>query len=147
MKLPIILMTVYGTEDTAIGAMKAGAYDYITKPFDLKDLESIIRNGFETYRLMSQETPLPCVSDVEAIPQRMIGSSRKMQELCKTIGQIAETDLSVLVRGESGTGKELIAQSIYQHSRWKDKYFLIRNVATKPSSWWERMPYRDKSKS
>lgn len=134
LKLPVILMTAYGTEDTAIEAMKAGAYDYITKPFDLKELEAIIRNGFETYRLMTQETPPPCVNEVEASPRRMIGSSRKMQEICKVIGQIAETDLSVLVRGESGTGKELIAQAVYQHSRRKDRYFLAVNCAAIPET-------------
>lgn len=134
-KLPVILMTAYGTEDTAIEAMKEGAYDYLTKPFDLKELESIIRRGLETYRLMSQELPPPCVNDnTEASPPRMIGSSRKMQEICKVIGQIAETDLGVLIRGESGTGKELVAQSIYQHSRRKDRYFLAVNCAAIPET-------------
>ncbi|WP_310600628.1 sigma-54 dependent transcriptional regulator [Desulfobulbus sp.] len=134
-KVPVVMMTAYGTEDTAIESMKLGAYDYITKPFDLKELEGIMESGFNTYRLMQNiDETIPCLEKEFCDDQRMISVSKKMQKICKMIGQIAETDLTVLIRGESGTGKELIAQSIYQHSLRKDKYFLAVNSAAIPEA-------------
>jgi nitrogen regulation protein NR(I) len=133
-KLPVIVMTAFGTEDTAIEAMKLGAYDYIVKPFDLDELERIIEKGIEANRLMVDMVSFPFSGDVDLGVERLIGSSKKMQEIYKLIGQVAQTDITVLIRGESGTGKELVARSIYHHSKRKDMPFLAVNCAAIPET-------------
>ncbi|MFA4915303.1 MAG: sigma-54 dependent transcriptional regulator [Syntrophales bacterium] len=132
--LPVIMMTGFGTEETAIQAMKYGAYDYIVKPFDIDDLERIIARGIEDSRLMDETAFYPFPGDIDLAAGRIIGSSRKMQDVYKMIGQVAETNITVLIRGESGTGKELVARAIYHHSRRKDKPFLAVNCAAIPET-------------
>jgi len=133
-KLPVIMMTAFGTEETAIQAMKYGAYDYIVKPFDIDELERIIAKGIEDSRLMDEMVFYPFPGDIDLTAGRIIGSSRKMQDVYKLIGQVAQTDITVLIRGESGTGKELVARAIYHHSRRKDKPFLAVNCAAIPET-------------
>ena len=133
-KLPVILMTAFGTEETAIQAMKCGAYDYIVKPFDIDELERIIARGIEDNRLMGEMAFYPFVGDIDLSAGRIIGNSKKMQDVYKLIGQVAEADITVLIRGESGTGKELVARAIYHHSRRKDKPFLAVNCAAIPET-------------
>jgi len=133
-RLPVIMMTAFGTEETAIQAMKCGAYDYIVKPFDIDELERIIAKGIEDSRLMGEMTFYPFVGDIDLSAGRIIGNSKKMQDVYKLIGQVAEADITVLIRGESGTGKELVARAIYHHSRRKDKPFLAVNCAAIPET-------------
>lgn len=140
-KTPIILMTAYGTMDTAIEAMKRGAYDYLLKPFDRVDLERLVRDALEVNRLMKEIVSLP-VFDAKAstVPTgevKIIGSHRRMQEVYKLIGQVAARDVTVLITGESGTGKELVARAIYHHSFRKDRPFLAVNCAAIPESLFE----------
>jgi two-component system, NtrC family, response regulator AtoC len=140
-KTPIIVMTAYGTMDTAIEAMKLGAYDYLLKPFDRTELERIARDALEVNRLMKEVVSFPA-SRTKPLPVprgevKIIGSHRRMQEVYKLIGQVAAKDITVLITGESGTGKELVARAIYHHSGRKDKPFLAVNCAAIPEALFE----------
>ena len=132
-KLPVVIMTAYGTTDTAIEATKLGAFDYILKPFDIPDILRIIKQALDAGRFMRFAVDMnatPGKTDKEAI----IGRSDAMQEVYKSIGRVASTDATVLIRGESGTGKELIARAIYQYSQRSEKPFLVINCVAIPES-------------
>lgn len=141
-KTPVILMTAYGTTDLAIETMKLGAYDYLIKPFDRKDLTHIVNEALlvnrqmkEIVRFPTDPSSMPAPRDKDGL--QIVGNSRKMQEIYKRIGQIAQKDISVLITGESGTGKELAAKAIYHHSSRKDKPFIAVNCAAIPESLFE----------
>ncbi len=141
-KTPVIIMTAYGTTDLAIEAMKRGAYDYLVKPFERKDLSRIISEALLVNRQMKEIVRFPAASpsaggteDKNAL--QIVGNSKKMQEIYKLIGQIAEKDVSILIAGESGTGKELVARAIYHHSFRKEKPFIAINCAAIPESLFE----------
>ena len=139
---PIIIMTAYGSTDTAIETMKRGAYDYLSKPFERKELSRIVSEALELNRRMKETVWLPYPAsplEIEGANSRlrMVGLSREMQAVYKTIGQIAEKDVAVLLTGESGTGKELAAKAIYHHSQRKDKPFLAINCAAIPDQLFE----------
>ena len=132
-KLPVIIMTAYGTTETAIEATKMGAFDYILKPFDIPDMLVIIGQALEAGRFM--RSPI----DMDALPDRaareaIIGRSKPMQEVYKAIGRVSPTDATVLIRGDSGTGKELVARAVYQHSLRADKPFLVINCVAIPEN-------------
>ena len=132
-KLPVVIMTAYGTTDTAIEATKLGAFDYILKPFDIPDILRIIQQALDAGRFTRFAVDMnatPGKTDKDAI----IGRSEAMQEVYKSIGRVAATDATVLIRGESGTGKELIARAVYQYSRRCDKPFLVINCVAIPES-------------
>jgi nitrogen regulation protein NR(I) len=129
-KRPVIFITAHGTADTAIEAMKRGAFDYLVKPVDLEHLNQILDRAFEAARLR-----VPAVLPAEeGTGDRIIARSRVMQEMCKAIGRIAPQDVNVLIWGESGTGKELVARALYHHSRRSDKPFLAINCAAIPET-------------
>lgn len=132
-KLPIIIMTAFGTTETAIEAMKLGAYDYITKPFDLNDILNLAEKSIEAGKLMREIVSYPESPEIGNV-KRIVGSSKKMQEVYKMIGQVAVTDATVLIRGESGVGKGLVAQAIYHHSLRNKKPFLSVNCAAIPEA-------------
>jgi two-component system nitrogen regulation response regulator GlnG len=127
---PVVFITAHGTTDTAIEAMKRGAYDYLTKPLDLEKLSVILRAAFEAARLMRTPAFLPGENDSD----RIIGRTTAMQEMCKAIGRVAAQNVNVLILGESGTGKELVARAIYQHSPRSGKPFLAINCAALPEN-------------
>ena len=127
-KRPVIFITAHGTTQTAIEAMKRGAFDYLIKPLELERLTQIIERAFEAARLMS----VPAVLPSEDVKDEIIGRSVVMQEMCKMLGRIAPQDVNVLITGESGTGKELVARALYTHSRRADKPFLAVNCAAIP---------------
>jgi len=132
-RLLVILMTAYGTTQTAIEAMKLGAYDYLLKPFDVPKLRAVIQQGLKAARDMRQAValrPAGAVQDEDALG--LVGRSEAMQQVFKLIGQLAGSDATVLITGESGTGKELVARAIYQHSRRSDQPFLAVNCAAIP---------------
>ena len=135
-KLPVIIMTAFGTTETAIEAMRLGAYDYITKPFDLNDILELTERAIEAGKMMAEVVSYPDSPKAESEVQ-IVGSSRKMQDVYKQIGQVADSDATVLIRGESGTGKELVARAIYHHSSRRDKPFLSINCAAIPDSLFE----------
>ncbi|MEM5786643.1 MAG: sigma-54 dependent transcriptional regulator [Syntrophobacteraceae bacterium] len=140
-KTPVIVMTAYGTMDTAIEAMKLGAYDYLLKPFDRRDLERASKDALEVNRLMKEVVSLPePVLNLTRVRQgeiKIIGSHKRMQEVFKLVGQVAGKDVTVLITGESGTGKELAARAIYHHSGRKEKAFLAVNCAAIPETLFE----------
>ncbi len=127
---PVIFITAHGTTETAIEAMKNGAFDYLVKPVDLDRLSQILERAFEAARLMNMPTMLPA----EDGGDRIVGRSPVMQEMSKAIGRVAPQDVNVLILGESGSGKELVARALYQHSRRADRPFLAINCAAIPEN-------------
>jgi nitrogen regulation protein NR(I) len=131
----VIIMTAYGTTETAIEAMKYGAFDYILKPFSIPKMKDLIEKALSLRRLMREEVTYAAREGTgEGERERIIGTSSKMQEIYKLIGQVAPSDVTVLLRGESGTGKELVARAIYQHSLRSDQPFLPVNCAAIPDT-------------
>ena len=127
--IPVILMTNLGTSETVMEAMELGAFDYIEKPLDLDDLidelEPMLQEAFKL-RPASGVHPVP----TSEAANLMRGKSKSMLGVYKQIGQIAKTDLPVLIRGETGTGKELVARAIHNHSPRKDKPFVALNCTS-----------------
>jgi two-component system nitrogen regulation response regulator GlnG len=131
-KLLVILMTAYGTTQTAIEAMKLGAYDYLLKPFDVPKLKEIIAGALKTARDMKQVVSYEPLLESGDYEQGIVGRSEPMQRVFKLIGQLASSDATALITGESGTGKELVARAIYHHSDRSQKPFLAINCAAIP---------------
>jgi nitrogen regulation protein NR(I) len=132
-KLPVIIMTAYGTTETAIEATKMGAFDYILKPFDIPDMLLVIEQALEAGRFMRSPVDMNGVPD-KASGEALIGRSKPMQDVYKSIGRVSPTDATVLVRGDSGTGKELVARAVYQHSLRANKPFLVINCVAIPEN-------------
>jgi two-component system nitrogen regulation response regulator GlnG len=128
LRLPVIFITATNDSDTAIEAMKLGAYDYLLKPLDVAQVEALIDRALETRRLMKSPVHLE-PSDGLDDGDLLVGRSPKMLEVYKQIGRVAAQDVTVLISGESGTGKELIARAIYQHSHRVDECFMAVNCA------------------
>ncbi len=131
-KLLVILMTAYGTTQTAIEAMKLGAYDYLLKPFDVPKLKEIIAGALKTALDMKQVVSYEPLLETEDYEVGIVGRSEPMQKVFKLIGQLAGSDATALITGESGTGKELVARAIYHHSERAAKPFLAINCAAIP---------------
>src|SRR5215469_7585395 len=131
-KLLVILMTAYGTTQTAIEAMKLGAYDYLLKPFDVPKLKEIVTNALKAARDMKQVVSYQPLLETEDYELGIVGRSEPMQQVFKLIGQLAATDATALITGESGTGKELVARAIYHHSHRSAQAFLAVNCAAIP---------------
>jgi DNA-binding NtrC family response regulator len=132
-KLPVIIMTAYGTTETAIEATKIGAFDYILKPFDIPDMLKVIGQALEAGRFMRSPVNMDAIPEA-ASGEAIIGRSEQMQEIYKAIGRVASTDATVLIRGESGTGKELVARAIYHHSLRANKPFHVINCVAIPET-------------
>ena len=130
----VILMTAFGTTETAIEAMKYGAFDYILKPFDIPQMRGLVERALEVSRMMKKMVSLPDGEKGEPAEEAIVGTSAAMQPIYKMIGQVAPTEVTVLLRGESGTGKELVARAIYHHSRRADRPFLPVNCAAIPET-------------
>ncbi len=132
-KTPIILMTGHGSAATAIEAMRLGAYEYIVKPFDVDVIAEIIDSAVTTSRMMRVPARLPSTEpDDDADGDLLVGNCPAMQEVYRSIGRVANQDVTVLVLGESGTGKEVIARAIYNYSPRADERFLAINCAAIP---------------
>ena len=131
-KLLVILMTAYGTTQTAIEAMKLGAYDYLLKPFDVPKLKEIVANALKAARDMTQVVSYQPLLEEEDYELGIVGRSEPMQQVFKLIGQLAASDATALITGESGTGKELVARAIYHHSNRSQQPFLAVNCAAIP---------------
>jgi nitrogen regulation protein NR(I) len=130
-RLPIILITAFGTTQTAIEATKFGAYDYLLKPFEIPQLLDLIRRAVDSNRLMSEPVTL---GEPGVARDAIVGQSAAMQSLYKEIGRVAGKPVNVLIRGETGTGKELIARAIYQHSERANAPFVAINCAAIPET-------------
>jgi nitrogen regulation protein NR(I) len=133
-KALVVLMTAFGTTETAIEAMKFGAFDYILKPFDIPQMRSLVERALEVSRMIKKIVSYPDRPEAEAAGEAIVGSSPPMQQIYKMIGQVAPTGVTVLLRGESGTGKELVARALYHHSSRADKPFLPVNCAAIPET-------------
>ena len=126
----VIVMTAYGTAQTAIEAIKHGAHDYLFKPFDVGQLQRMVVEALDI--AAQRHAVRPAVPAEKHIPTGMIGASPAMQEVYRSIGKVAPSDLTVLITGESGTGKELVAHMLHEHSRRAGKPFLALNCAAIP---------------
>jgi len=128
----VILMTAYGTTQTAIEAMKQGAYDYLLKPFDAVKIKELVNNALKAARDMKQVVSYQPLLESEDYEQGIVGASPAMQQVFKLIGRVAESNVTALITGESGTGKELVARAIYHHSDRNQQPFLAVNCAAIP---------------
>jgi DNA-binding NtrC family response regulator len=131
----VIIVTAHGSERMAVEAVKAGAHDYISKPFELDDLRLVIKNAAETIQLRRENYSLRRRIEVERSQRgALIGNSDAMQKVRAMIDKVAETDATVLVRGESGTGKELVARELHErNSVRRNASFVAVNCAALPS--------------
>lgn len=134
----IVVMTAQDTMENAIEAMKRGAYDYITKPFDLEELKIILDKAFETSLLKREIKRLKqSHQSKETEKINIIGKSKAIHEIYKTIGRIADQDVTVLIQGESGTGKELIARAIHYQGKRMYYPFITVNCSAIPENLFE----------
>lgn len=135
--LSVIMTTGFQTTQNAIEAMKHGAYDYLTKPFQIPKIKSIVENALEC-NLLNRKVRYAGKSEQitgdELDEDIMIGSSPEMIQIWKMVGQVADSDTTVLIQGESGTGKELLARAVYNNSRRNTKSFLAVNCAALPEN-------------
>jgi nitrogen regulation protein NR(I) len=130
-QIQAIMMTAFSATEKAIQAIKLGAYDYLTKPFDNDELLIRVKDAIKTKELMDEVVTFD-VSDDYAEGERIIGKSPAMLDIYKQIGRAAPTDATVLIKGENGTGKELVARAIYHYSNRSSKPFLAINCAAIP---------------
>jgi DNA-binding NtrC family response regulator len=130
----IVIITAYASVDTAIRALKQGAFDYITKPFDLQNLEHLIRNAVEQRRLKVENRQLKKKIGELVKTEEIIASSPAMARVLELVNTVAPTDSSVLICGESGTGKELIARAIHARSPRRNMPMITVNCAALPET-------------
>jgi two-component system nitrogen regulation response regulator GlnG len=133
-RIPVIFITWAANADTAIEAMKEGAYDYLFKPLDLARLRSVVLQALEIGRLMREPAVVAQTPPAEDGGDAIIGRCPAMGEVYKAIGRVAAQNVLVLITGESGTGKELVARAIYQHSTRARAPFLAINCAAIPKN-------------
>jgi DNA-binding NtrC family response regulator len=133
-KQMVVLMTAFGTAQTAIEAMKYGAFDYIMKPFDPQKVLTLAENALKATADMRAVGEYKPTINSEDYKEGIVGSSPVMQEVFKVIGQVTASDVTVMITGESGTGKELVARSIWKHSHRSGKPFIAVNCAAIPDN-------------
>ncbi|MCM2277303.1 MAG: sigma-54 dependent transcriptional regulator [Oligoflexia bacterium] len=141
-QLPVVIITAYGTVESAVAALKRGAFDFVTKPFEQTEILTVVQKAVSTFRQRQKEPvsiqgPLigPAAADVPAGSiSSIIGASPQMQEIFKVISKIAASPSTVLVWGESGTGKELVAFEIHRNSDRAGKPFIKINCAAIPAT-------------
>ncbi len=126
-ELPVVVMSAQNTFMTAIKASELGAYEYLPKPFDLKELVAIVGRALAEPRLRPNAAP---VDEIEGMP--LIGRSGAMQEIYRTLARLMQTDLTVMIVGESGTGKELVARALHDYGKRKKGPFVAINMAAIP---------------
>lgn len=133
-RLPVIFVTADSGSSTAIEAMQLGAYDYVSKPLDLPQLNRLVQAAVDSRRLMSVSVALAADPTADESGKMFVGRSPEILEVFKAIGRVAAQDVPVLIRGESGTGKELVAQALYQHSHRQNQPFMAINCAALPDT-------------
>ncbi len=130
----VVLMTAFGTAQTAIEAMKYGAFDYIMKPFDPAKVLALAENAIKAHADMRAVRDYKPTINSEDYKEGIVGASPVMQDVFKVIGQVTASDVTVMITGESGTGKELVARSIWKHSHRAGKPFIAVNCAAIPDN-------------
>src|SRR5215467_12531231 len=134
-RIPVVFVTLSRSADSAIEAMRQGAYDYLLKPLDVQKLDRVIGEALKVTRLMREPAVVAETPPDEELPgEAIIGSCPGMQEAYKAIGRVADQAFPVLITGESGTGKELVARAIYQHGPRARAPFLALNCAAIPEN-------------
>lgn len=133
-QLPVVMMTAFTTTDTAIEAMKRGAFDYLIKPVDLKQLRAVVAKAIDRRRMTQVPADADSIGELQIPSETMVGRSPEMQSVYKAIGRVAATDINVLILGESGTGKEVVARAIHHHSRRNKQPLLAINCAAIPET-------------
>lgn len=131
-QMPVIMLTAYGSVETAIEALKLGAYDYVTKPFKVDELLITIQRALDFSAALSENANLKAQLGTRYQLESIIAESPAMKNVCEMIRKVAPTDATVLIYGESGTGKELVAKAIHANSNRKKKSFLAVNCAALP---------------
>ena len=127
--LPVIVVSAKNNLQTAISATKQGAYEYLPKPFDLDELQKLVKKALESKQNSKNKTKLKNESEKQLI----VGRSPSMQELYKSIARLSQNDLTVMIYGESGTGKELVAKALHKYSARSEKPFIALNMAAIPN--------------
>ncbi len=130
----VIILTGQGTIETAVQAMKLGAYDYLTKPFPMKELEEVVRKAAERRRLKKENQQLKTLLRQSVPDEVMVGQSPAMQEIFRLIERAGPSDKAILIQGESGTGKELVARALHCHSARAERPIVVINCAALPES-------------
>jgi len=130
----VVLMTAFGTAQTAIEAMKYGAFDYVMKPFDPAKVLTLAQNALQAHADMRAVSDYKPTINADDYREGIVGSSPVMQDVFKIIGQVTASDVTVMITGESGTGKELVARSIWKHSHRSGKNFIAVNCAAIPDN-------------
>jgi two-component system response regulator HydG len=132
--IPVIIITAFGSMETAISAIRAGAYDFINKPFDIDILVLMLNRAVEHHKLKKTVKVLETISREDASYEKIIGTSDIMKKLFQKITRAAESDASILITGESGTGKELVAKALHAKSRRAGKSFTAINCSAIPET-------------
>jgi DNA-binding NtrC family response regulator len=130
----VVIMTAYSSVDSAISALRKGAYDYITKPFVNEDLIKTLKNAIRQRELFRENRALRRELDKRYGFTEIIGTSQALQSIFRLIEKVANTNANILISGESGTGKELVARAIHHHSKRSDKDFVAINCGALPES-------------
>ncbi|MEO5957887.1 MAG: sigma-54 dependent transcriptional regulator [Opitutaceae bacterium] len=130
----VVLMTAFGTAQTAIEAMKYGAFDYVMKPFDPAKVLALADNALKAHADLRAVSDYKPTINVDDYREGIVGSSPVMQDVFKVIGQVTASDVTVMITGESGTGKELVARSIWKHSHRASRPFIAVNCAAIPDN-------------
>ena len=130
----VIMMTAYGTIKTAVEAVKLGAYDFITKPFELEEVRMIIQKALEMKQLSSENEKLREILSESVVLKGIVGNSPGMKKVFETIKKVVNYDVTILITGESGTGKELIAHAVHHNSSRRDMPFIKLNCAALPET-------------
>src|SRR3954469_5019787 len=128
-EMPVVLMTAFASVQTAVEAMKLGAYDYIQKPFDGDEIKHLVDRTLEHSRLIKENQALRSVAEQQNTPRPLVGSGAAMAEVKKKIDLVGKSNATVLIRGESGTGKEVVARAIHLASERRDRPMLAVNCA------------------
>lgn len=131
-EMGVIIMTAYASVDTAIEAMKQGAFDYVMKPFQVDDLTITIKRALEYNQIKAENADLKANLKARYGLDNIVAESQKMRRVCDMIQRVALTDVTVLITGESGTGKELVAKAVHANSNRKEKPFVPVNCAALP---------------
>ncbi|MDJ0834896.1 MAG: sigma-54 dependent transcriptional regulator [Acidobacteriota bacterium] len=134
--IPVIMMTAYASPETAVEAMKLGAVDYITKPFNVDEVRVVVRNNLRTRKLINENRELKKQLKKDKT-NNLVFQSERMRKLIETLDRVARLDTTILITGESGTGKELIMKYIHQNSSRADKPFVSVNCGALPESLFE----------
>lgn len=131
-ELPVVMITAHGAVDTAVEALKLGAFDYVTKPFDQAEVRTIVKKALATRELAGRDASHEPAPLDEAFRYGIIGRSPAIQDVCTVLDRVADTPTTVLITGESGTGKEVVARAVHESSGRRERPFIKVNCAAIP---------------